>query len=47
MQFTCRRERGGVTMDSSDLKKILAGIAVTSLLAGATLSVVGCHGKSG
>jgi radical SAM modification target selenobiotic family peptide len=33
-------------MDTSDLKKILAGIAVTSLLAGATLSVGGCRGNS-
>ena len=45
-ELTCHREKGGVTMDTSDLKKILAGIAVTSLLAGATLSVGGCRGNS-
>jgi radical SAM modification target selenobiotic family peptide len=39
--------RGGETMEKSDLKRILAGIAVTSLLAGTTLSVSGCHGNSG
>jgi radical SAM modification target selenobiotic family peptide len=45
-ELTCHREKGGVAMDTSDLKKILAGIAVTSLLAGATLSVGGCRGNS-
>jgi len=34
-------------MEISDLKKILAGIAATSLLAGATLSIGGCKDKSG
>lgn len=35
-------------MEASDLKKVLAGIAITSLLAGATLSMGGCAtGKSG
>lgn len=35
-------------MESSDLRKVLAGIAITSLLAGATLTVGGCAtGKSG
>lgn len=34
-------------MDTNDLKKLLAGLAATSLLAGITLAGGGCAGKSG
>jgi radical SAM modification target selenobiotic family peptide len=36
-------------MDTRDLKKVLAGIAITSLLAGSALFLDGCSktGKSG
>lgn len=39
--------KGGENMEITELKKIMAGIAATSLLAGATLSVGGCKGNSG
>jgi radical SAM modification target selenobiotic family peptide len=33
-------------MDVDDLKKILAGFCIAGLIAGSTLPVAGCSGKS-
>jgi radical SAM modification target selenobiotic family peptide len=33
-------------MEGNDLKKILAGLCIAGLIAGSTLAVSGCAGKS-